>query len=272
MVLIMLKAGIIGYGTIGKGIAQLIQTQQAGEIELKSILVRNPQRIDEISQHQYSITNDEEFFFNQDLDIVIEAAGHHALQLYGKKALASGCHLIVISVGALAEVECLETLQKAAQENNKQILIPSAAIGGLDRIAAGALGEIEGITLITRKPVKSWYGTIAEEKVNLETITEPYCIFEGNARNAAKLFPENVNVSATLSLAGIGFEKTNVQVYVDPTIKRNIHTIKAKGYFGEIEISVQNEPYKQNPKSSPIVAMSVAKVLKNLTSSIVIGV
>jgi aspartate dehydrogenase len=268
----MLKAGIIGYGTIGKSIAELIQTQQAGDIELQSVLVRNPASIEELSRLPFSITNDEEFFFNQDLDIVIEAAGHHALQLYGKTALENGSHLVVISVGALAESEFLETLHKTAQENNKQILIPSAAIGGLDRIAAGVLGEIEEITLITRKPVKSWYGTIAEEKVNLETISEPYCIFEGNARNASKLFPENVNVSATLSLAGIGFEKTNVQVYVDPTIQRNMHTIKAKGFFGEIEISVQNQPFKQNPKSSPIVAMSVAKVLKNLTSSIVIGV
>lgn len=268
----MLKAGIIGYGTIGKGIADLIQLQQAGDIGLQSVLVRNPNRMEELSRQTFSITTDEEFFFNQDLDIVIEAAGHHALQLYGKKSLETGSHLVVISVGALADSEFLETLQKTAQENNKQILIPSAAIGGLDRIAAGVLGDIEEITLITRKPVKSWYGTIAEEKVNLETISEPYCIFEGNARNASKLFPENVNVSATLSLAGIGFEKTNVQVYVDPTIQRNMHTIKAKGFFGEIEISVQNQPYQENPKSSPIVAMSVAKVLKNLTSSIVIGV
>jgi aspartate dehydrogenase len=268
----MLNAGIIGYGTIGKHIAELIQSQQAGAIELKSVLVRNLERIEESSQHPFSFTNNEESFFNQDLDIVIEAAGHHALELYGEKALLSGCHLMVISVGALADNEFLDVLQKAARENSKQILIPSAAIGGLDRIAAGALGEIEEITIITRKPVKSWYGTIAEEKVNLETISEPYCIFDGNARNASKLFPENVNVSATLSLAGIGFEKTKVQVYVDPTIKRNIHTIKAKGFFGEVEISVQNEPFKQNPKSSPIVGLSVAKVLKNLTSSIVIGV
>ncbi|MGZ7120118.1 MAG: aspartate dehydrogenase domain-containing protein, partial [Methanobacterium sp.] len=126
-------------------------------------------------------------------------------------------------------------------------------------------------TLITRKQPKSWYGTIAEEKVNLETISEPYCIFDGNARDAAKLFPENVNVSAALSLAGIGFEKTKVHVYVDPTINMNTHTIVAKGFFGQVEISVQNKPFKQNPKSSPIVAMSVAKVLRNLTTSVIIG-
>ena len=81
-----------------------------------------------------------------------------------------------------------------------------------------------------------------------------------------------MNVSAALSLAGIGFEETKVQVYVDPTIQMNTHTILAKGYFGQMETTIQNNPYKDNPKSSPIVAMSVAKVLKNLTSSVVIGI
>lgn len=268
----MLKIGIIGYGTIGKEIAKLIQSKQAGDIELKIILVKNTNKISTSDVNDLFFTEDESTFFNQDLDIIIEAAGHSALQLYGERSLVSGSNLLIISVGALADSALYEKLQNAAKEANKQIIIPSAAIAGLDRIAAGALGEMDEITLITRKPPKSWFGTIAEEKVDLATITEPYCIFEGNARESSKLFPESVNVSATLSIAGVGFEKTKVQVYVDPTIERNTHTIKAKGYFGQVEISVQNVPYKQNPKSSPIVAMSVAKVLKNFTTSIVIGV
>jgi aspartate dehydrogenase len=267
----MLKAGIIGYGTLGKSISELIESHQAGDVVLQAILVRNPLSPLSNSPDHCTVTTNEDVFFNQDLDIIIEAAGHSALQLYGEKALSSGSNLIILSVGALANTDFYESLQEAAIKNNKQIIIPSAAIAGLDRIAAGALGEMEEITLITRKQPKSWYGTIAEEKVNLETISEPYCIFDGNARDAAKLFPENVNVSAALSLAGIGFEKTKVHVYVDPTINMNTHTIVAKGFFGQVEISVQNKPFKQNPKSSPIVAMSVAKVLRNLTTSVIIG-
>jgi aspartate dehydrogenase len=267
----MLRAGIIGYGTLGKNISELIESNQAGDVVLTTILVRTPPSPLDKTPDNCTITTNEEVFFKQDLDIIIEAAGHNALQLYGEKALSSGSNLIILSVGALANIDFYESLQAAATKNNKQIIIPSAAIAGLDRIAAGVLGEIEKITLITRKQPKSWYGTIAEEKVDLETITEPYCIFDGNARDAAKLFPENVNVSAALSIAGIGFEKTTVQVYVDPTIHMNTHTIVAKGFFGQVEISVQNKPYKENPKSSPIVAMSVAKVLRNLTTSVVIG-
>ncbi|MEH7336755.1 aspartate dehydrogenase [Neobacillus drentensis] len=267
----MLSAGIIGYGTLGKSIAEFIHSGQAGDVNLKSILVRKqPNPLDNLPEH-CTMTTDQEAFFNQNLDIIIEAAGHNAVKQYGEKTLSSGSDLILLSVGVLADNEFYESLQETALKSKKQIIIPSAAIAGLDRIAAGVLGEIDEIKLITRKHPRSWYGTIAEEKVDLATITEPYCIFEGNARNAAKLFPENVNVSAALSIAGIGFEKTKVQVYVDPTIQLNTHTILAKGEFGQVEISVQNKPFTQNPKSSPIVAMSVAKVLKNMTAPAVIG-
>lgn len=268
----MLKVGIIGYGTLGKSITKLIQANQAGDIDLKIVLVRNKLPSMETAQHPFMITTDENVFFNQDLDIIIEAAGHDALQLYGEKALTSGSNLIILSVGALANGEFYDSLKKKAKVAKRQIFIPSAAIAGLDRIAAGALGEIEDITLITRKPTRSWYGTFAEEVVDLETIAEPYCIFDGVAQEAAKLFPENINVSAALSIAGIGFNKTRVKVYVDPAIECNTHTIRAKGVFGQVEISIQNIPFKQNPKSSPIVAMSVAKVLKNFTSSVVVGI
>ena len=265
----MLKVGIIGFGTLGKSTFELIESGHAGGVVVQAILVRTPL---ENSPLECTVTTNADLFFNEDLDIIIEAASHHALQLYGEKALSSGSNLVILSVGALADKNLYEALQATAVKYNKQIIIPSAAIAGLDRIAAGVLGEIDEITLITRKPPKSWYGTIAEEKVNLETITNPVCIFEGNARNAAKLFPQNVNVSAALSLAGIGFEETKVQVYVDPTIQMNTHTIVAKGYFGLMETTIQNNPFTENPKSSPIVAMSVAKVLKNQTSSVVIGV
>jgi aspartate dehydrogenase len=268
----LLKVGIIGYGTLGKSIAKFIQANQAGDVQLKTILVRNKLVEKESAQHPFIITTEEDVFLNQGLDIIIEAAGHEALQLYGEKALASGSDLLILSVGALADEDFYESLQNTAKEAKKQLLIPSAAIAGLDRIAAGAIGEIDDITLITRKPTRSWYGTFAEEIVDLETIAEPYCIFDGVAQEAAKLFPENVNVSAALSIAGIGFNKTKVKVYVDPTIECNTHTIHAKGAFGKVETMIQNIPFQQNPKSSPIVAMSVAKVLKNLTSSVVVGI
>ncbi|MGM0774987.1 MAG: aspartate dehydrogenase [Bacillota bacterium] len=268
----MFKAGIIGYGTLGKTIAELIEAGHAGNVELKSVLVRSTKSSEHADKQAFTLTSDEDEFFNGDLDIIIESAGHQALHMFGKKVLANGSHLVVLSVGALGDTGFYEKLQAAAKQHDRQIFVPSAAIAGLDRIAAGALGEIEDITLITRKHPRSWKGTFAEEKVDLNMLTEPFCIYEGNARESSRLFPQSVNVSAALSLAGIGFENTKVKVYADPTIQSNTHTIKAKGYFGEVEISVSNVPYEENPKSSPIVAMSVAKVLNNLTSPFVIGI
>lgn len=268
----MLTIGVIGFGTIGKEIAKLINDQKSEELELKSVLVRNAAHAKVLPDSNFEITTDEEHFFNQHLDVIVEAAGHNAVFQYGEKALSSGSHFMIISVGALADQVLYDSLLNTAKKNKTQLIIPSAAIGGLDRVTAGSLGKIDDITLITRKPTKSWYGTIAEEKVDLETISEPYCLFEGNARVAAKLYPENVNVSAALSLAGVGFEKTNVQIYVDPTISRNKHTIVAQGVFGKMEISIENSPFKENPKSSPIVAMSVVKIIKNMVSPLKIGI
>jgi aspartate dehydrogenase len=267
----MLTVGIIGYGTLGRTLAEFIESKQAGNVELKAVLVRNlPDGLNS-SSLDYTITNEEKKFFNLGLDLIIESAGHNAVHLYGEKALSSGSSFIVLSVGALGDEEFYKRLLQTAQINNTQIIIPSAAIAGLDRISAGVLGEIEEISLITKKHPRSWYGTVAEEMVDLATLAEPRCLFEGNARDAAKMFPQNVNVSAALSLAGIGFENTMVKVYADPTIQTNIHTIIASGEFGKVEIDVQNNPYKSNPKSSPIVAMSVIKVLRNLSGPLAIG-
>ncbi|MFD1705323.1 aspartate dehydrogenase [Siminovitchia sediminis] len=265
----MLKAGLIGYGSIGKEIESLISKGKAGHVKLLTVLTRS-------EQHETSsdslITTKPETFFEQDLDIVIEAAGHKALHTYGAKVLSSGADLLILSTGALADIELYDSLHQTAKEHACKIYIPSGAIAGLDRIAAGSLGMIDEVKLITSKPVKSWYGTIAEKQVDLETITEPHCLFEGSAREAAGLFPESVNAAATLSISGIGVEHTKVLVYIDPTIHSNVHKIIAVGDFGKLEVSIENHPSKINPKSSPVVAMSVAKVLRNLTQEIVVGV
>jgi len=266
----MLRAGIIGYGTIGKDSAEYIVNGNAGNVELASILVRDVSKINSALPPSIFCA-DPETFFSQDLDIIIEAAGHHAVQLYGEKALLSGSDVIVSSVGAFNDQALLDKIIAAAKSQGRRLIIPSAAVGGLDRIAAGAVGPLNQVTLTTRKPPKAWLGTIVEQQVDLQTLKEPVCVFEGSARESSRLFPESVNVSAALSLAGIGLDQTEVKVFVDPTISRNVHEIFACGKFGEIRLQIQNTPSPHNPKTGYIVAMSIAKVLRNLSSSLVIG-
>jgi aspartate dehydrogenase len=268
----MLKVGIIGYGTIGEDVAQAIINGEAGAVELKALLVRDRSKLEDADSHPFIVTENEEEFFGHNLDIIVESAGHEAVKRYGEQALHHGSDLIIVSVGAFADGDLLERMQQVAQKSNKKIIIPSAAIGGLDRIAAGSVGPMEEVTLTTRKPPKAWYGTIIEQQVDLDTLSEPYCAFEGVARDSARLFPESVNVSAALSLAGVGFDKTKVKVYADPTVTHNTHEIYAKGKFGEIKLQIQNTPSARNPKTGYIVAMSVIKTLKDLSTPFIIGI
>ncbi|MCI1692648.1 aspartate dehydrogenase [Aneurinibacillus aneurinilyticus] len=265
-----IKIGIIGLGTIGHAVASYSMERYAEQIEVKAALVRNESR-DYRLPASCLITSDEDAFFAEDMDIIVEAAGHTAVKTYGVRALRHAS-FIVASIGALAEANVLKELRATAAQYHTQLLVPSAAIGGLDRICAMTLEEIDRIELITRKPPVAWYGTFAEEKVELSAVSEPTLIFNGTANESALLFPESVNVSAALSLAGIGFENTHVQVYVDPTITRNTHQIIVEGFAGRIELSLQNTPSAHNPKTGYIVAMSIVKVLRQYTNPFVIGV
>jgi aspartate dehydrogenase len=268
----MLNVGIIGYGTIGQDVAQAILQKNAGSVRLKAILVRDKSKYRDEDTQEHIITESEDEFFSQPLDIVVESAGHEAVKKYGEKTLRHGADLILVSVGAFADEQLHKKIMEAAAETGHRVIVPSAAIGGLDRIAAGSIGPMEEVTLITRKPPGAWYGTQIERQVDLANLSEPYCAFDGVARDSARLFPESVNVSAALSLAGIGFDRTKVKVFVDPYISHNTHEIKAKGKFGLIQLQIQNTPSADNPKTGYIVAMSVIKTLRDLTSTFVIGI
>ncbi len=265
------RVGLIGYGTAGKDVAEAILGGQAGSSRLVAVLVRDMAKYADVAPEGCHFTDSEEAFFACTPDVVVETAGHDAVIRYAETSLAHGCDFMVVSVGAFCDQALFDRVMASAERHGQRVLVPSAAIAGLDRIAAAAQGPLERVTLTTRKPVKAWRGTFAEEVVSLDAITQPTVIFEGNARESSRVFPESVNVSAALSLAGVGFEATQVRVLVDPTIDKNVHEVSAKGLFGEVRIEVRNTPSPSNPKTGYIVAMSVARALKNLSSPLVIG-
>lgn len=267
----MLKVGIIGYGTIGEDVAAALLSGMAGKAELAAILVRDRDKWRDHPLSAYFV-DDEQSFFAARPEVVVESAGHEAVRRYGLGALRSGADLIVVSVGVFADDGLFHSMKEAAESAGRRIIVPSAAIGGLDRIAAGSVGPMEGVTLTTRKPPQAWYGTLVEQQVNLGELNAPHCVFEGAARDSARLFPESVNVSAALSLAGVGLDDTKVKVYVDPGIAHNTHEIEATGKFGSVRLQIQNTPSSRNPKTGYIVAMSVIKTIRNMTSPFVIGI
>ncbi|MBA7660637.1 L-aspartate dehydrogenase [subsurface metagenome] len=175
-----------------------------------------------------------------------------------------------MSVGGLLGNEDLLDL---AKKKDCKIYLPSGALAGLDGVKSASVGRIDSITLTTRKPPEGLKGApyIIRNKIDLDAIIKETVIFEGSANEAVEGFPKNINVSAALSLAGIGAEKTRVRIIADPNLKRNIHEVEVKGEFGRLVSRTENLPSPKNPKTSYLACLSAIATLKGIVSSIKIG-
>lgn len=265
----MVNVGLIGFGTIGQGIAEQIRQGHAGATRLCSVLVRDASRVpqDVAAAHGFTVTTDLAAFLAGDIDVVVEAAGHQAVQQYAEPVLTAGKDFMVISVGAFADDGFFQQVQQTASQVGRRVLVPSGAIGALDAISAGALGAIDEVCHTVRKPPRAF---TADQLQGPPPTTEPRLLFEGAAREGVQRFPENVNVAAAVSLAGIGLERTRLRVFADPTVVRNTHEVEVRGYFGQLRLVMENIP-SENPKTGRIVALSVAKALRNLSAPVVVG-
>lgn len=265
-----LRVGLIGFGAIGRRLAEAIANGEAGRCELGAVLVRRPERIDDEARERLGcvVTGDAADFLATRLDLVVEVAGHDALKRYAEDVLRQGKDLLLISVGALADAAFEARLYRAAHDYNQRVYLATGAIAGLDAIAAGAVGGLTSVTHSVRKPPA---GLLPPEEVaQAQADGVPRVLYEGPAREAALRFPENVNVAAAISLAGLGLDKTTVRIVADPTVVRNTHEIEARGEFGELRVLLQNIP-TENPKTGRLTAMSMVKALRNLTANVVVG-
>jgi aspartate dehydrogenase len=197
-------------------------------------------------------------------DLVLECAGHAALAQHGAAALERGWPLAVVSVGALSDQPLYERLQRAASAGNASLKILSGAVAGMDGLAAAREAGLDEVVYVSRKSPQSWRGSPAETLIDLDSVTEPTVFFEGSAGEAARLFPANANVAATIAIKGIGMDATRVQLMVDPHTKRNTHRIHARGAFGEMSIELAGHPLVSNPKTSILAALSAVHVCRQL--------
>jgi aspartate dehydrogenase len=197
------------------------------------------------------------------LDAVAECASHVAVRDYGPAILSSGCDLIVISAGALADDNTSAMLRHSAQEGASRIVFPAGAIGGVDALAASRLSGIDELVYTGRKPPQAWRGSRAAGLLKLDALSEPTILFDGTARQACLDYPLNANVASTLALAGIGLDKTRVRLIADPTIAENIHEFWVRANCGCFSIKIENKPIPANKRTSQIAAYSVARELLN---------
>ena len=272
-----LGVGLTGCGTIGTALACAIDEGKAGDTELVYIYDLDVSKCEKLAKVLSCKPRVAKTFSEivecEDVDLVIEAASQEAVRQYAVRTLEAGKDLMIMSVGALVDARLTEKIRSLVKSGKVKVYIPSGAIGGLDGLKAASIGRIYEATLTTRKPPKAFSGSlyIKEKEVDINALREPKNIYEGSAEEACKLFPENVNVAATLSLAGVGPEKTKVRIIVDPTIENNIHEINVKGDFGEFTVLTRNVVSPINPKTSMLAVYSAIATLKKITEGFQIG-
>ena len=254
-----MKLGIIGCGAIGTDVAKAAdEMKEIEKIYLFDIDKKVTQGLNKQLNKSKMLRVKE---FLEKVDVVFEAASQEAVITHAEEILLAGKDLVIMSVGSLFDDKFGLKLEKIARKNNCRIYLPSGAVCGVDGILSASIDTIDEVTLVTTKPPKS-----LGKDVEKRTI-----VFDGTARDAIKEFPKNINVAASLSLAGIGFDDTKVQIVVDPVATRISHKILAHGKFGRLRAEVENMPNPSNPKSSYMASLSAVATLKRIVNPIQIG-
>ena len=262
---------LIGMGAVGRHVALALQNE-ANRVRL-SILVRR-QYVDEVRASADELARGEVQVVDQyekltDMpELAVECAGHAAVAEFGEACLTSGADFLVTSVGALTDTLLLQRLERASRTHMGKLMIPAGAIAGIDALAAARYGGLERVRYVSRKLPEAWRGTPAEKLCDLGALKASTEFYTGNAGEAARLFPQNANVAATIALAGLGFEKTQVSLNADPAAPGNMHVIEAEGGFGRLHVEIEGKPLAENPKTSTLAALSVLRAIHNRIDAI----
>jgi len=265
-----IKIALVGCGAIGSSLLELLKAQPT--LQVCWIIV--PEITEDVQSAQAQHAPHAQLLPALDYqhcpDLLVECAGHSAVEEHVLPALKRGIPAIVASIGAFSHPEMAQHINDAALAGNTQVHLVSGAIGGIDALAAARVGGLDEVVYSGRKPPLAWQGTPAEQCCDLSAVTEAICIFEGNAREAARLYPKNANVAATLSLAGLGLEGTTVRLYADPEVEENVHQVSARGAFGSLDLTMRGKPLAANPKTSALTVYSLMRAVFNWQAQVVI--
>lgn len=265
-----IRIAIGGLGAIGKALARRLTDGSVPGVVLAAVSAKNQEKAREfIHTLPHAVPVLELSQLEPVADIVVECAPAAILGDVIGPFLRARKKAIVLSVGAIL---FRPDLIELARQSGGTILVPTGALIGLDAVVAAAEGEIHSVQMVTRKPPNGLAGApyLIEHGISMEGLTEPLKVFTGNAKEAAKGFPANLNVVVALALAGIGPDRTMLEIWADPTVVRNTHTITVDSDSARFTMTMENIP-SENPKTGRIVAQSVTALLRKMTSSFVVG-
>lgn len=263
------RIAIAGLGEIGRTVARKL-SQGLPCLSLSAIASRDREKakawLDREGIAAALVSLDE---LPDHADLVVECAPAAILEQICAPMLRAGKQVMVLSASALLPHPELVELARA---HGGQIIVPTGALIGFDAVSAAAEGTIHSVQMVTRKPPNGLAGApyLVENGISVEGLTSALRVFKGSARDAAAAFPANVNVVAALSLAGIGPDRTTIEIWADPTVARNCHQISVEADSASFSMSIENVP-SENPRTGRITALSVIAALRKLTSPLQVG-
>lgn len=256
--------GLIGHGAVARGLLAAL-SQVGGVPAHLTVLARRPLDLPDARVVQRAGE-----LVAARPDLVVECAGHDAVRAYACATLRAGIETVIVSAGALADPALLAEVRAAANAGRSRAIVPAGAVGAIDVLAALRPSGLTSVTYTGRKPPRAWVGSPAEATHDLAALTDPTVIFEGTAGEAARRFPQNANVAATVALAGAGFEATRVRLIADPTATRNEHEIAVTAGAADFSFRIAGHPAPDNPRTSATTALSVARAVLNRSRAIVL--
>jgi aspartate dehydrogenase len=265
-----LRVALAGFGAIGKAVAQRLDAGIDG-LQLAAVAARDVGRAEAVlAGFAHPVPVLPLARLGEAADIVVECAPAALLRDIAEPALARGRIVMVLSCGALLDDP---GLVEVARRHGGRILVPTGALLGLDAVAAAAEGGISRVHMVTRKPPAGLAGApyLVEHAISVEGLAAAKRVFQGTAREAARGFPANVNVAAALALAGIGPDRTTIEIWADPGVTRNTHHIEVEAAAARFSMQIEGVPSADNPKTGRLTPLSVIAALKKLVLPLAIG-
>jgi aspartate dehydrogenase len=266
---VTLRVAIAGLGAIGLHLARALDAGVEG-LELHAVAARDHAKARDNLAGLRKPPPVVAIAALAEADIVVEAAPAAIFEEVAVAAIGRGRIFVPSSVGALLP---RMHLVEEAKRRGARIVVPTGALLGLDAVRAAAEGKVASVTIETRKPPRGLVGAphLEENGIDVLAITAPARIFAGNAFDAARGFPANVNVAAALALAGIGPQRTMVEIWADPGVTRNTHTIRVEAEAARLTMTIENVPSEENPRTGRITPLSILACLRGLTSTLKVG-